>query len=61
MWRDIRCNNSFKGRRDYGGWCGQLIMRISDNTYGTLEYRCPRCKGTKCVHIDVPATMAYST
>ncbi len=51
---DIRCDNSFKGR-DLGGWCGQLICRISADSHGDLGYRCPRCKHEKIVKIRQPA------
>lgn len=61
MWRDVRCPNSFKGRTGLGGWCGQLIMRITQDTYGTMEHRCPRCKDTRTTRIDVPAIMLAST
>ncbi len=52
--REIRCPNSFKGR-DMGGWCGQLVMRISEDSVGVIAYRCPRCKDERTVRIDVPA------
>ena len=60
MWRDIRCNNTFKGG-NLGGWCGQLVMRISQDTHGTLEHKCPRCKDTRKTRIDAPAIAYAST
>lgn len=61
MWRDIRCNNSFKGRTGLGGWCGQLIMRITADSHGTVEHKCPRCKETKTTRIDSPAIIMATT
>jgi len=52
--REIRCPNSFKGL-DAGGWCGQLIMKISGDSVGALAYRCPRCKHERTVRIEQPA------
>ena len=52
--REVRCPNSFKGE-NRGGWCGQLVMKISQDSVGTLGYRCPRCKDERTVRIDMPA------
>jgi len=61
MWRDVRCNNTFKGRQS-GGWCGQLVMRISTDSAGTFEYKDQRsCKRIQTVRIDVPAMQLAST
>jgi phage FluMu protein Com len=61
MWRDIRCPNNFKGNRGLGGWCGHLILRISNDSRGSLEHRCPRCKDTRLIRIDTPAAAMLST
>ncbi len=54
---DVRCTNSFKGR-NLGGWCGQLIARISPDSYGTFRYRCPRCKEDKTITITAPVLVS---
>jgi len=54
---DIRCINSFKGR-DLGGWCGQLIARISPDAHGAFKYRCPRCKDDKTIRISTPVLVS---
>jgi len=46
---EIRCPNSFKGRVQLGGWCGRLIGKISQDTIGTLGYRCHSCRANKTV------------
>lgn len=54
---DVRCTNSFKGQ-DLGGWCGQLIARITPDTYGQFGYRCPRCKDRKTINIQTPVLVS---
>ena len=54
---DVRCNNSFKGQ-DLGGWCGQLVARISSDAYGDFGYRCPRCKDDKTIRITTPVLVS---
>lgn len=54
---DVRCTNSFKGQ-DLGGWCGQLIARITHDTYGQFGYRCPRCKDQKTIKIQTPVLVS---
>ncbi len=54
---DVRCVNSFKGR-DLGGWCGQLIGRITSDASGQLRYRCPRCKADKTLAITAPVLVS---
>ncbi len=54
---EVRCNNSFKGR-NLGGWCGQLIARISPDASGTFAYRCPRCKQVKTLRVTLPVLVS---
>ena len=54
---DVRCTNSFKGQ-DLGGWCGQLIARITPDSHGSFGYRCPRCKDRKTIRIQAPVLVS---
>ena len=63
--QDLRCPSHFvsvaadrDGRK--GGWCGQLVMRVSVDMAGTVWYRCPRCTQSRSLRIDTPA-MSIST
>ena len=47
---EVRCSNSFKGK-GLGGWCGQLIAKISPDAQGEFGYRCPRCKDRHTLRI----------
>ena len=48
--QDVRCVGAFKGR--LGGWCGHLVMRISADSVGELEYKCPRCSERRTLRLD---------
>lgn len=53
--RDIRCDNVYKGDVGLGGWCSQLIVRVSEDLTGVIEYKCQRCGRVKTVRVDQPA------
>ena len=50
---DVRCNGSFRGE-GFGGWCGQLIARISPDSSGEFGYRCKSCRESKTIRIQTP-------
>jgi phage FluMu protein Com len=54
--RDVRCVNTWKNSG--GGWCGQLVMKISDDIEGTVRYKCPRCGMRRSLTVHVPVMVS---
>jgi DNA-directed RNA polymerase subunit RPC12/RpoP len=54
--REIRCPNTWKNSG--GGWCGQLVMKISENVTGTVYYKCPRCSLRRTLRVNAPALVS---
>jgi len=56
MW-DVRCHGPFK-RPGMGGICNQLLCRVTCDTHGTLEVKCPRCRTVQRLRIGASVATA---